>query len=103
MSRNETRYLSQLLKLLDDEAEVPRAMAQAKINWIIWSIITLTITYVFYHNDRLNIVVGVLLVFISGLFVGCAIFQGVANKQWRLLKPHLKKDSLERRINEIKT
>lgn len=103
MSSSEKKYLDQILNLLDDADVVPRVMARAKTSWLLWSIIVITITYVFYHNDRLNYVVGVLLVFVSGLFLGFSMYQGIANKQWPFLKPHINKESLEKRINDIKT
>jgi hypothetical protein len=103
MSGSEEKYLRQILNVLNDESVIPRVMAQARFNWILWSIITLTITYTFYYNDRLNVIFGSLLIFTSGLLFGFAMYQGVANKQWQYLKPHLSKDSIEKRISEIKT
>ena len=84
--KKEEKIISQILALCKEEKEVPKQMEQAKVNLIIWSVIFLVIVVVLSSNGKLNSTVGALLIFISGLLGGGAVFQAIANKQWPILK-----------------
>ncbi len=103
MNRYEERVTKQLLKLCNDDKEIPSRMTRAKINLILWSGILLVIVYVLYTNDRLNYIVGFALVFLSGLLSGCAIFQAESTRRWPVLRRYLDKSEMEKCLNKAET
>jgi hypothetical protein len=46
---------------------------------------------------------GILLAAIGGNFVAIAAFTGVAIRQWPILRPHLRMETIEERLREMET
>ena len=103
MDKYEEKITKQILELCNDENEIPNNMTQSKNNLFIWSVILLIITFVLNDNERLNQTAGFILLFLSGLLSGGAIFQGLSNKQWPILKKYLNKENMENSLSENKT
>ena len=63
----------------------------------------LAAAYLFTVWSKIDQRLGILLAAIGGNFVAIAAYMGVCMRQWPLLKPHLRIETIEERLREIET
>jgi len=104
MNRNyELKVLRQVSKLMKSEDNHPVSSAIFKVVLYVLALVAIVGSYVLVGRELLSGQWGVVIAAFGGTFIGVASYFGIAMKQWPAIRPHIDKESLEHRINEIKT
>lgn len=101
--RYELKTLKQTVKLLDCGDRQPMRSTIFRISLLALGVITIAGSLVLVSRGIVPGAWGVVIAAFGGVFAGVGSYFGVAMKQWPIIKPHIDRGSIERRLNEIET
>lgn len=101
--RFEQKLLQQTLSLLQGKDEPLKSQRVFMLVLYVMGGAILIAAYLLTVRSAINPRLGILLAAIGGNCVAVAAYMGVSLRQWPVLKPHLRADTIEARLRDMET
>jgi hypothetical protein len=102
-ARFEKKLLLQALSLLRGQETELRSQKLLALALNVIGGVMLLAAYLLTVRSVIDERIGILLAAIGGNFVAVAAYMGVCMRQWPVLKPHLRIETIEERLREMET
>jgi hypothetical protein len=102
-TRVERKLLQRALSLLRSEDPGLKKQRLQVIALYVAGVAILAPAYLLTAWGKVDPRFGILLAAIGGNFVAIAAYTAVAIRQWPMLKPHLRRETIEERLREMET
>lgn len=101
--RFEKKLLQQTLCMLQGKDEALKSQRVFILALYVIGGAILLAAYLLTVRNTVNARLGIFLAAIGGNFVAVAAYMGVCLRQWPVLKPHLRAETIEARLRDIET
>ena len=103
MSAEEIKVLSQLIKSLDHpDSGIFGSRFILPVLWVVL-VFVFTVLFQLTHRGLLAQPILVVIAGIAGVLVSWVFFYVPNVRQWPFIRPHISRDSIERRLQELET
>ena len=103
IKKNEVRYLSAVISKLDTDKSC--FVTRSWFNYVSWVVLVLIMAALLHYtkSGHVSAFASIVISTFLGLLIGFVAAIQHIEKQWPMIKSHIKRESVEKRLNDINT